>query len=104
MVMPKILNTRVPALANKSRTAAMAQQATRAVRSRCSAVSFGVIAKNEGTAASGSTITNSELVASNMYSIKSIGHELEIIQRESQRDIITNDWRITRFCLRATIA
>jgi hypothetical protein len=31
-------------------------------------VSFGVMARNAGTTASGSTITNSELAASKMYS------------------------------------
>ena len=34
---------------------------------RCSGVSVGVIAKNAGTVASGSTITNSELDARRMY-------------------------------------
>jgi len=38
------------------------------VRMRCSAVSFGVMARNAGTTASGSTITKSELAASKMYS------------------------------------
>ncbi len=92
MVMLKILKTSVPAAANSSRTAAMAQQANRAVRSRCSTVSLGVIVRNDGTAASGSTITNSELVASNMYSNKSITPELELNCRESQRGKIVSQF------------
>jgi len=33
-------------------------------------VSLGVIARNAGAVASGSTITNDELIASKMYSVK----------------------------------
>ena len=40
----------------------------RAVRNRCSGDSPGVIARNVGAVASGSTITNSELSANRMYS------------------------------------
>ena len=68
MVMPMTLNTSVPAMENNSSTPAATQQASRAMRVRCSVVSLGVIARNAGTVASGSTITNSELAASKMYS------------------------------------
>jgi hypothetical protein len=40
------------------------------MRKRSSGVLLGVIARNAGAVASGSTITNSELVASKMYSVK----------------------------------
>ena len=64
--MPKILNRVVPANANASSTAATVKLATRAMRNLSSGVSFGVIARNTGIMASGSTITNSELAASRM--------------------------------------
>jgi hypothetical protein len=88
MVMLNTLKTSVPAAANRRRTTAIAQQATRAVRRRCSVVSLEVIVRNDGTAASGSTITNSELLASNMYAIRSIRMELEIIREECQRGMV----------------
>jgi len=53
---------------NNSMTPAATQHASRAVRMRCSAESFGVMARNAGTTARGSTITKSELAASKMYS------------------------------------
>jgi hypothetical protein len=43
------------------------------LRMRCSAVSSGVMARNAGTTASGSTITKSELAASRMYSSNLMG-------------------------------
>src|ERR1700733_4413427 len=85
MVMLKIWKTRFPAVANTSNTAAVTQQARRAVRMRCSGVSVGVIARNDGMAASGSTITKSELAASRMYSSKLMRGELEINWGKSQR-------------------
>ena len=53
-------------MANASSTPAATQQASRAILMRCSGVSVGVIARNAGTVASGSTITKSELAASRM--------------------------------------
>jgi len=53
-------------------TPADTQHANLAVRMRCSAVSFGVMARNAGTTASGSTITKSELAANTMYASKLI--------------------------------
>ena len=70
MVMPRILKMTVPATANASSTMAIVPHASRAVRKRCSGVLFGVIASNAGAVASGSTITNSELAASRMYSVR----------------------------------
>src|SRR4051812_4221847 len=73
--MPRILKSRPPATENASNTVAATPQPRRAVRDRCSSVWFEVMAKNAGTAAKGSTITNSELAASRMYSrrlIKSV--------------------------------
>lgn len=68
IVMPKILKRLAPANANTVSTIAVVRHATRAVRNRCSGVSPGVIARNVGAVASGSTITNSELSANRMYS------------------------------------
>ena len=68
--MPKILNIIMPAAAKHNSTAAVVQQATLAVRSRSSGVSVGVIARNAGAVATGSTITNSELAASKVYSVR----------------------------------
>src|SRR5579863_52919 len=73
MVMLKILKSAVPAKEKSSSTAAMAQHATLAVRSRCSGVSLGVMVRNAGTVASGSTMTNNELPASRIYSLRPIG-------------------------------
>lgn len=70
MVIPRILNTVEPATENTSNTAAVVPQATLAVRNRCSGVSLGVMARKAGAVASGSTITNNELPASRMYSLK----------------------------------
>ena len=72
MVMLMTLKTSWPATENNRRTPAVTQHASRAVRMRCSAVSFGVMARNAGTTASGSTITKSELAASKIYSISLI--------------------------------
>ena len=66
--MPKILKMTVPATENASSTTAVVQHASRAVRKRSSGVLLGVIARNAGAAASGSTMTNKELAASRMYS------------------------------------
>ena len=84
MVMPRTLNTSVPAMENANRMPAATQQASRAVRTRCSGMSFGVIARKAGTAASGSTITNSELSANKMYSSRSMEIELETVSAECQ--------------------
>ena len=67
IVMPRNLKTHFPAMAKASNTPAATQQASRAILIRCSGVSVGVMARNAGTAASGSTITKSELAASRMY-------------------------------------
>ena len=53
-------------------TPAVTKHASFAVRMRCSGVSLGVMARNAGTTASGSTITKSELAASTMYSSRLI--------------------------------
>jgi hypothetical protein len=50
-------------------------------------MSFGVIARKAGTAASGSTITNSELSANKMYSSRSMEIELEAVSAQCQ-------WRV----------
>ncbi|MEI9963094.1 MAG: hypothetical protein WDM76_18870 [Limisphaerales bacterium] len=71
------LEDKSPATENASSTTATVQQAIRAVRKRCSAVSVGVMARKAGAVASGSTITKSELPASKMYSDKLTSLELE---------------------------
>jgi len=68
IVIPITRNTNCPVRPNTSRMPAATVQASRAVRSRCSSESVGVIAKNDGTVASGSTITNSDPNANKMYS------------------------------------
>jgi len=70
MVMPMTLKINWPVSANASRMPAATVQASRAVCRRCSGESVGVIAKKAGTVASGSTITNSDPNANNMYSEK----------------------------------
>ncbi len=72
MVMPRSLKIHLPASANTINTPALTQQASRAILMRCSGVSVGVIARNAGTVARGSIITNSELAASSIYSIRVI--------------------------------
>ena len=71
--MPITLKISGPVSENESKMPAAVVQASRAVRSRCSRESFGVIARNAGAVASGSMITNSELAANTMYSVKLIG-------------------------------
>ena len=66
--MPKNLKMSFPDVAKINKMIAATRQATRAMRMRCGGVSFGVIARNAGTVAIGSIITNSELTASRMYS------------------------------------
>src|ERR1041384_4341375 len=83
MVMPKTLKINCPATANTSSTPAITQQASRAVRMRSCGVSVGVIARNAGTVASGSTMTKSELAASRMYSSR-LTIKLEAGRSESQ--------------------
>jgi hypothetical protein len=78
------LNNNWPANEKKSMTPAATQHASRAVRMRCSAVSFGVIARNAGTTATGSTITKSELAASKMYSSKLMRTKLDVRCGKSQ--------------------
>ena len=76
MVIPMTLKINCPATEKASRTPAVTQQASPAIRIRCSGVSFGVMVRNAGTVASGSTITNSEPTASRMYSDKPTQMEL----------------------------
>ena len=84
MVMPSTLKINWPPTENTSNTPAATQHASRAVRRRCAGVSVGVMVRNAGTVASGSTITNSELAASKMYSDKLKRLKLGTIQGESQ--------------------
>ncbi len=62
------LSTNWTATENNERTPVVMQHASRAVRMRCSAVSFGVTAGITGTTASGSPITRSKLAARKMDS------------------------------------
>src|SRR5437868_15494622 len=66
--MPKSLKISCPDNANVNSTPAMTRLAGRTIRSRCTGVSVGVIPRNAGITANGSTMTNSELNASNAYS------------------------------------
>ena len=70
MVMPMTLKISGPVREKASKMPAATVQASRAVRNRCAGDSFGVMAKNAGAVASGSMITNSELAARMMYSVK----------------------------------
>ena len=66
--MPRKRKINFPVRAKSSSTAAVTQHASRAVLTRCSGLSLGVMARNAGTVAIGSTMTKSELVASRTYS------------------------------------
>jgi len=68
MVMPRNLKIHLPATANTISTPAMTQHAIRAILIRCCSVSVGVMARNAGTVANGSTMTNRELAARKIYS------------------------------------
>src|SRR5438552_8404896 len=68
MVMPRNLKIHLPATAKTINTPAITQQARPAMRTRCSGVSVGVMARKAGTVASGSTMTKSELAARRTYS------------------------------------
>src|SRR5215471_18988687 len=70
--MPRNLKTHFPANENTSSTPAAIQQASPAMWARCCGVSVGVMARNAGMTAMGSIITNSELKANKVYSIRPI--------------------------------
>src|SRR5258707_5437306 len=66
--MPSSLKMAVPAIANTRRTAVIVAQARRAIWNRCAGVLSTVMARNAGAVAIGSTITNNELTARELYS------------------------------------
>ena len=85
--MPKILKMNVHASENASSTTATVEQASPAVRSLCSRVSVTVIARKAGAVASGSTITNNELIASRMYSDNVTLRQLGTERAKSQTSV-----------------
>src|SRR5262249_50331670 len=71
--MPRKRKTRLPANENTSSNPMATEHAVRAMRMRCAGGSCAVIARNAGTVAMGSMITNSELSASRLYSSSDTG-------------------------------
>ena len=70
--MPKKLKMRFPVVANINKMMVATRQATRAIRMRSLGGSLGVIARNAGTVAIGSMITNNEPTASRTYAYRSM--------------------------------
>ena len=68
IVMPRRSSSPCPRAANAMRTSVATRHARRAVRIRACGPSRAVIARNDGTSAIGSTITNSEEKARRRYS------------------------------------
>jgi hypothetical protein len=66
-VMPSSRKIQFPVAAQTIRTPPATQQASRAIRMRLAGESVGVIARNAGSVAIGSTMMNSELKARRMY-------------------------------------
>src|SRR6266446_312060 len=69
-VTPRTLKIHFPARAKSINTPAATRHANRAIRNWAAGGSFEVMAMKAGTTAIGSTITNSELTASRMYSVR----------------------------------
>lgn len=75
----------VPASANASRTMVIVRHTSCAVRKRACDEAFGAIARNAGAVASGSTMTNTELRESKIYSDKLTDKLVPVVGLEPTR-------------------